>query len=68
LEHHASVYVACRSKDKAEEAIRDLQATTGALAKFLHLDLADLASVKRAAEEYIAYVGPFPNCCSFSTT
>ncbi|KAI1154076.1 hypothetical protein F4825DRAFT_208224 [Nemania diffusa] len=54
----ATIYMASRSKDKAEEAIKTLEASIpegtesrGQL-KFLHLDLADLKSVKAAAENF----------------
>ncbi|KAF8173188.1 NAD-P-binding protein [Mycena galopus ATCC 62051] len=53
LQHNARVYVAARSPEKAKEAIADLKAQTGKEAEFLQLDLADLYSVKRAAEEFI---------------
>ncbi|TFK40852.1 NAD(P)-binding protein [Crucibulum laeve] len=52
LVHNAKVYIAARSKDKAEQAIQDLKQETGKQAHFLKLDLADLKSVKAAAEEF----------------
>jgi NAD(P)-dependent dehydrogenase (short-subunit alcohol dehydrogenase family) len=48
------VYIAARSSIKAEEAIKELKTGTGKLALFLKLDLADLKSVKRAAEEFLS--------------
>ncbi|KAG6868970.1 hypothetical protein C0993_006492 [Termitomyces sp. T159_Od127] len=54
LAHNAKVYLAARNPDKARAAIEDLRAHTGKDAVFLKLDLADLASVKAAAEEFIA--------------
>lgn len=49
------VYMASRSRARAEEAISELARETGGrCAIFLELDLADLASVRRAAEEYAA--------------
>ncbi|THG95971.1 hypothetical protein EW026_g5779 [Hermanssonia centrifuga] len=54
LEHNAKVYLAARSKSRADAAIADLKATTGKDAIFLELDLANLASVRRAAEEYLS--------------
>ncbi|KAI1178914.1 hypothetical protein F4777DRAFT_40280 [Nemania sp. FL0916] len=54
----ATIYMASRSKDKATEAIKTIEAsipegTKGrAQLKFLHLDLADLKSVKAAAEDF----------------
>ncbi|KAJ7505236.1 hypothetical protein B0H11DRAFT_1977646 [Mycena galericulata] len=55
LQHNAKVYIAARSEEKAKAAIKDLQSETGKEAEFLHLDLADLHSVKRAAEEFNQY-------------
>lgn len=52
LSKNANVYMASRSKTKAEQAIADLKTQTGKEAIFLELDLADLKSVKRAAEEF----------------
>ncbi|KAJ6585086.1 NAD-P-binding protein [Mycena capillaripes] len=52
LEHNAKVYIAARSEEKAKAAIKDLQTQTGKEAEFLLLDLADLHSIKRAAEEF----------------
>ena len=48
--------MASRSAERAKAAIEDLKAKTGKEAQFLDLDLADLKSVKRAAEEYMRYV------------
>lgn len=54
---NASVYVAARSREKAERAIEDIKraapASTGKLI-FLHLDLSDLNQVKTAAQNFIA--------------
>ena len=44
--------MASRSHARAEEAIADLEHETGKRAIFLELDLADLASVKKAAEAF----------------
>ncbi|KAG8901966.1 hypothetical protein FRB99_004984 [Tulasnella sp. 403] len=49
---HATVYMASRSRPKAESAIAELKAATGKEALFLELNLASLASVRRAAEEF----------------
>ncbi|KAJ7209097.1 NAD-P-binding protein [Mycena rebaudengoi] len=55
LEHNAKVYVAGRSKEKAQEAMERLRKETGkAELHFLALDLADLQSVKKAAEHYLS--------------
>jgi retinol dehydrogenase-12 len=48
------VYIAARSQPKAEEAIKDLKTQTGKEAFFLKLDLGDLKSVKRAAEDFLS--------------
>ncbi|CCM06317.1 uncharacterized protein FIBRA_08569 [Fibroporia radiculosa] len=55
LEHNAKVYMASRSQEKAEAAIKELKEQTGKEALFLQLDLGCLASVRRAAEEYLRY-------------
>ncbi|KII88023.1 hypothetical protein PLICRDRAFT_657719 [Plicaturopsis crispa FD-325 SS-3] len=53
LAHNATVYIAARSQAKVEAAILELKAATGKDAvHFLQLDLADLKSVKAAAEEF----------------
>ncbi|KAJ6569188.1 NAD(P)-binding protein [Mycena capillaripes] len=54
LLQNAKVYLAARSADKAAEAIRMLEADTGRKAIFLQLDLADLASVRRAATTFLS--------------
>ena len=54
---NAKVYVAARSEDKANRAIADIQKawpqSQGSLT-FIHLDLADLSTVKPAVERFIA--------------
>ncbi|KAJ2990506.1 hypothetical protein NUW54_g8450 [Trametes sanguinea] len=54
LQHNAKVYMASRSKEKAEAAIASLKEATGKEAIFLELDLSSLASVRRAAKEFLA--------------
>ena len=54
LQHNAKVYLAARSRDKAEKAIASLKAATGKEALFLELDLSDLAAVQRAAAEFLS--------------
>ncbi|KAJ7635521.1 NAD-P-binding protein [Mycena polygramma] len=49
----ATVYLAARSPDKAREAIARLQEETGKAAVFIELDLADLRSVRKAAEAFL---------------
>jgi NAD(P)-dependent dehydrogenase (short-subunit alcohol dehydrogenase family) len=49
------VFIAARSREKGEAAVASIAAETGNDAvAFLHLDLADLASVRRCAEEFLA--------------
>jgi retinol dehydrogenase 12 len=53
------VYVASRSADKGQQAVADIAAATGSEAvAFLPLDLADLASVRRCAEQFLALGEP----------
>jgi NAD(P)-dependent dehydrogenase (short-subunit alcohol dehydrogenase family) len=53
------VYLACRSPEKGRRAVADIVAATGNEAvAFLPLDLADLASVRRCAEEFLALGEP----------
>ncbi|PCH40328.1 NAD(P)-binding protein [Wolfiporia cocos MD-104 SS10] len=54
LQHNAKVYMASRSKEKADEAIKHLKEETGKAAIFLELDLSDLSSVRRAAKEFLS--------------
>ncbi|CAA7268672.1 unnamed protein product [Cyclocybe aegerita] len=54
LAHNATVYVAARSKEKADQAIQDLKKQTGKEGIFLKLDLGDLKSIKAAAEEFLS--------------
>lgn len=54
MEHNAKVYLAARSKEKAEKAIAELKEETGKEAYFLELDLASMASVRKAASEFLS--------------
>ena len=54
MEHNAKVYLAARSRAKAEAAIAELKSATGKEAIFLELDLSSLASVRKAAEEFLS--------------
>ncbi|EIN04702.1 NAD(P)-binding protein [Punctularia strigosozonata HHB-11173 SS5] len=54
LQHNAKVYLAARSQQRADEAIKDLQKDTGKEAIFLKLDLSDLKAIKAAAEEFLS--------------
>ncbi|KAJ7501837.1 NAD-P-binding protein [Mycena galericulata] len=51
---NAKVYLAARSPDKAAAAIKRLEGETKNTAIFLQLDLADLPSVRKAAESFLA--------------
>jgi NAD(P)-dependent dehydrogenase (short-subunit alcohol dehydrogenase family) len=53
LNKNAKVYLAARSEEKAMNAIKRLEQETKKSAIFLHLDLADLPSVRKAAETFI---------------
>ncbi len=55
LNRNAKVYMASRSREKAESAIADLATESGKRAIFLELDLADFASVKKAAQVFQRY-------------
>ena len=56
LANNAKVYLAARSAQKANEAITELQEETGKQAIFLQLDLSDIPSVRRSAQEFLSYV------------
>ena len=56
LKKNAKVYLASRSRQKGEEAIRALKDETGKTADFLQLDLNDLAAVRTSAQEFAKYV------------
>lgn len=49
------MYIGARDEAKARAAIEDLHSTTGKEAHFLKVDLADLKSVKSAAEQFTRY-------------
>ena len=54
LQHNAKVYLAARSKEKADKAIASLKEETGKEAIFHELDLTDLATVKKSAETFLS--------------
>lgn len=54
LKKNGRVYMASRSRQRAEQAIAELTKETGNAAIFLELDLASLASIKKAATEYMS--------------
>ncbi|KAF9072376.1 NAD(P)-binding protein [Rhodocollybia butyracea] len=53
LKHNAKVYMAVRSREKAEAAIKDLKKETGKEAIFLKLDLGDLTTIKASVEDFL---------------
>ena len=55
LEHNATIYVAGRTRAKAEAALQELATSTGRTAHFLELDLSSLASIRKAAEEFLRF-------------
>ncbi|KAJ7925904.1 NAD-binding protein [Mycena leptocephala] len=52
LPRNAKVYMLSRSKERAESAISRLKTETGKEAFFIQLDLSDLDSVRKAADEF----------------
>ena len=54
LEHNAKVYILARNQSQAEAAIAELKDATGREANFIELDLTSLASVRKAAAEFLS--------------
>ncbi|KAI1782789.1 NAD(P)-binding protein [Ganoderma leucocontextum] len=54
LQRNAKVYLAARSKEKADKAIASLKEETGKEVIFHELDLNDLAAVKKSAEDFLS--------------
>ncbi|KAI0724954.1 NAD(P)-binding protein [Fomitopsis betulina] len=54
LQHDAKVYLAARSRERAETAIEDLKKQTGKEAIFLELDLTSFQSIRSAAEGFLS--------------
>ncbi|KAJ7789855.1 NAD(P)-binding protein [Mycena olivaceomarginata] len=54
LRKNSRVYLAARSPSKGNEAIAQLETETGKRAEFIELDLADLKSVRKAADAFLA--------------
>ncbi|KAJ7679577.1 NAD(P)-binding protein [Mycena rosella] len=54
LQHNAKVYLAARGREDSERVIKDLKKITGKEALFLELDLANLAGVRKAADEFLS--------------
>lgn len=50
---NARVYLAARSSKKGRAAVDQLETDTGRRAEFLELDLADLRSVRKAADTFL---------------
>ena len=59
LEHKAKVYLAARSKEKADAAIADLKEATGREAIYLEIDLSSMDSVREAAKVFLRWVHAF---------
>jgi len=53
LTKNAKVYIACRDRIKGDATIRELNNATGKEPILLQLNLANLKSVKAAAEEFL---------------
>ncbi|EIW52752.1 NAD-P-binding protein [Trametes versicolor FP-101664 SS1] len=54
LNHNAKVWIAGRNPKRVAEAVEDLRKETGKVALVLHMDLADLQSIKRAVAEFLS--------------
>ncbi|TCD65870.1 hypothetical protein EIP91_002132 [Steccherinum ochraceum] len=54
LQHNGKVYIASRSKARVDAAIESLKKETENEALFLELDLSSLASVRKAAREFLS--------------
>ncbi|KAJ7443634.1 hypothetical protein B0H11DRAFT_1747919, partial [Mycena galericulata] len=54
LQHNAKVYIAARGREDTEWVIQELKKVTGQTAIFVELDLADLTSVRHAAEDFLS--------------
>ncbi|GJJ12802.1 hypothetical protein Clacol_007047 [Clathrus columnatus] len=61
LSRNAQVYIASRSQERTMEAINKLKEETGKEALFIQLDVADLKSVRKAADETLSGVMNTPN-------
>jgi NAD(P)-dependent dehydrogenase (short-subunit alcohol dehydrogenase family) len=54
-QHGATVVLGCRNRQKADEAVEKIKATNpSGSAELLDIDLSDLESVKKAADEFLA--------------
>lgn len=52
LSKNATVYIAARNSTTGEQAVKELMQATGKAPIFLQVDLADLKSIKAAAQEF----------------
>ena len=60
----ARVVLACRSEEKGLAAVAAIKKDTGSeTVEFLQLDLSDLASVRRASEEFLTNPMAFKQSC-----
>lgn len=64
LNHNAKVWIAGRNPKRVAEAVEDLRKETGKVALVLHMDLADLQSIKRAVAEFLRYAAATRLGCS----
>lgn len=63
LIHNAKVYLATRDEQRARKCIEELKEQTGGKeALFIKLDLADLRSVRKAADDFLEYVCELSSC------
>lgn len=53
LQRNAKVYIACRSRQRGEQAIKELLEETGRKAHLVEIDLASLQSIKAGVEEFL---------------
>jgi NAD(P)-dependent dehydrogenase (short-subunit alcohol dehydrogenase family) len=57
---NAKVYIAARSRKRAEDAIKGIKETQrNAMIEVIEMDLADLESVRKGAEEFLRCVHVF---------
>ncbi|KAG9041745.1 hypothetical protein FS837_011813 [Tulasnella sp. UAMH 9824] len=54
LKKNAKVYLAARSRERGEAAVKELHAATGKTAQFLELDLASLDKTTASAKEFMS--------------
>ncbi|KAI4520680.1 NAD(P)-binding protein [Schizophyllum commune Tattone D] len=54
LQHNATVYMATRTAERAQQAIEELQRATGRAPIYIHLNLGDLKTIQPAVEEFLS--------------